>query len=509
MKANQITKTLNDIERRESSKVAVLDIGSNSFHLVVARIISGTVQVLHKAKLKVRLASGLSDDNVLSLDAIERGLDALQVIKSSLEGFEPNSVRIIATYTLRKAKNSWQFIEAAKNILPYPVEVISGQEEARLIFNGVANNIPLEQNTLVIDIGGGSTEFALGKEHTPVLLRSLDMGCVSFSGAYFSSSKIKEKCFTKAITAAQQKLELMVEKYKQTGWQRCIGTSGTIESIMQICSNNSLKQNLTLKDLEALKTRIIEFETVERMTFPQVSEDRLAVLPSGLAILIAVFKSLNIKSIEYNSAALREGAIYEMDDSHDQQNIRERSVQSLAIRYDVDTEQANLVIQTAYHFFQQVYQSWQLDNKVHKSLLGWASLLHEIGIHINSRDVQNHSFYILTHTELPGFNAEQQSFVAHLTWFYRKKIDLRHLPKYGQFTEEEFIKSLILLRLSCLFNIKRQPDFVPDIKLTADKRSLTLWLEKGWLDRHPIVAADLEKEQRRLKKISYQLTVIS
>jgi exopolyphosphatase/guanosine-5'-triphosphate,3'-diphosphate pyrophosphatase len=507
LKASQIAKTFDDIELRESTKVAVLDIGSNSFHLVVARIISGTVQILHKTKIKVRLASGLSKDNILSLDAIERGLEALQVIKSSLEGFEPESVRIIATYTLRKAKNSWRFVEAAKSIFPYPVEIIAGQEEARLIFNGVANNLPLENNSLVIDIGGGSTEFIIGKELTPIIMRSLDMGCVSFSQNYFAQNKIKAKSFNKAITAAMQRLELIEEKYKKTGWTLCIGTSGTIESIMQICTDGRLETYITLQDLEQLKTQLIEFGSIENIHLPAASEDRIAVLPAGLAILIAIFKSLKIDKLEFNSAALREGAIYEMDESLSDLNIRERSVQSLATRYDVDTEQANLVLGTAYDLFAQVHKEWGLTNKFQKPLLGWACLLHEIGLHINSRGVQKHSFYILNNAELPGFNAEQQAFVSYLTLFHRKKIDLSIMPRFGQFTEEEFIKCMIILRISCLLNIKRQPEFVPKIQLETSKRSLTLSFEKDWLELHPVIAADLEKEQSRLSKISYQLNI--
>ena len=201
---NPISKAFDDLELRESNQIAVLDIGSNSFHLVVARIISGAVQILHKTKIKVRLADGLDKKNVLSQQAIERGVQALEVIKTSLAGFEPNSVKIVATYTLRKAKNANRFISAAKQIFPYPVEIIAGQEEARLIFNGVAHTESLDDKTLVVNIGGGSTEFIIGEKLEPMLLRSLDMGCVSFTQQFFNKPVLKQKHFDKAITAAQQ-----------------------------------------------------------------------------------------------------------------------------------------------------------------------------------------------------------------------------------------------------------------------------------------------------------------
>ena len=222
MQANLITKTLDRIEGTDSTKIAVLDIGSNSFHLVVARVISNTVQILHKTKVKVHLADGLSKDNHLSKDAINRGLEALEIIQHSLEGFEPETVRIVATYTLRKAKNALAFIKLAKKILPYPIEIIAGQEEARLIYNGVAHTETLEGKTLVIDIGGGSTEFSIGEQFTPILLRSIDIGCVSFKHLFFKEEKIKRKMFNKAIAHAQQQLAMIEDKYIRQGWQQCI-----------------------------------------------------------------------------------------------------------------------------------------------------------------------------------------------------------------------------------------------------------------------------------------------
>lgn len=503
----EIETALNDIEVRESTKIAVLDIGSNSFHLIVVRIISGTVQILHKVKNKVRWVEGLSPDGDLSDEAMQKGLDALEVIARSIEGFDPDSVRIVATYTLRKAKNAHKFIKAARKILPIPIEIVSGQEEARLIYNGVSHTNSLQGKTLVVDIGGGSTEFALGEKHDPILLRSMDMGCVSYSQRFFSNGDLSKSAFKKAITAAQQELEKMEDQYKNIGWKSGFGTSGSIEMIAEIAAENNevTTHKLTLKQLEKQMVTCIEAGHVEQLKLSEGHIARQTVYSAGLSILIAAFRSLNIEYLNFSDAALREGVIYEMDETEHRGDLKERSVQSLATRYDVDIKQANLVLETSFNFFDQVRQSCKLSNKRLKPILGWASLLHEIGLHIHSRGVQKHSGYILQHADLPGFNAEQQTFLAVISRFHRKKINLSDLPEFTLFSRDEILQTMVLLRLSVLLNIKRQAGFVPDIKLDVDDQTVTLTFPKQWLEHHPVIYADLELEQNYLDKIGFKL----
>lgn len=503
---NPITKAFDDLEVRESTQIAVLDIGSNSFHLVVARIISGAVQILHKTKIKVRLADGLDSNNMLSDQAIERGLQALEVIKTSLAGFEPNSVRIVATYTLRKAKNANKFIAAANKIFPYPVEIIAGQEEARFIFNGVAHTESLDDKTLVVDIGGGSTEFIIGEQLEPMLLRSLDMGCVSYTQHFFAKGTIKAKHFDKAITAAQQELELIEDKYINIGWQKAIGTSGTIESLVLQAGQGAEAHQLTLQDLEQIKDQLIAAGSVEELDLPYVNDDRKQVFPAGLAILIAIFRSLKLQSVNYAQAALREGVIYEMESSLNNTNIKERSAQSLATRYDVDTKQAKLVLDTCFSLFEQAQQQWHLNESRLKPLLGWSALLHEVGLHINSRSVQRHSAYILENAELPGFNSEQQIFISTLARFHRKKIKLDEIPQLTQFSHYELLNCIALLRLAVLLNIKRQEGFLPEYQFNVDKNKLHLQFPDNWLEEHPVIKADLVKEQEQVEKANIKLT---
>lgn len=503
----EITTAFDELDLRNSTKIAVLDIGSNSFHLVVVRIISGTVQVLHKVKQKVRLAEGLSEECYLSEEAIRRGLDTLKMMEKSISGFDPDSVRIVGTYTLRKARNSYKFIKAARKIIPYPVEIISGQEEARLIFNGVAHTHQLQQNTLIIDIGGGSTEFALGKNQAPRILRSLDMGCVSYTQRFFIDGKITRSSFSKAITAAQQQLEKIEDKLLKATWQQTLGTSGSIESIITSAGHNVDLDDfeLTLEHLKKMRAYCEQVGEIDALELGEVNEQRIQVYPAGLAILTAIFVSLGVDKLRFSNSALREGVIYEMDNSLHHDDIRERSIQSLATRYDVDIDQANLVLKTCFNLFKQAKEDWSLNTKRVKDLLGWSALLHEIGLHIHSRGVQKHSAYILQHADLHGFNAEQQTFLSLLTRFHRKKIRLAELPELTQFRQIELLQCMIILRLSVLLNIKRQANFVPDVKFEVDDHSLFLSFPKDWLADHVVIAADLKTEQAYLANIGFKL----
>ena len=506
----QHESVFNDVETREVNKVAALDIGSNSFHLVVARIVAGSVQILHRVKQKVRLAEGLNDDDILSDEAMERGLAMLKVVAESLKGFEPDSVRIVATHTLRRARNARDFISAAKDILPYPIEVISGVEEARLIYSGVAHTNHSDGQQLVIDIGGGSTEFVIGEGFTPLLCRSLQMGCVSYTKRFFPDGELKPKAFDRAITAAQQELELIDNKYRRLGWVQCIGTSGTIRSLFTLCQQdrpNGHDIPVTLKSLRNLMKQFISAGHIDKLSYPDLSEDRRVVIAGGLAILIAVFKALEIEGLVYSPAALREGVLYQMEDELHHADIRGRTASSLATRYDVDTSQATMVLNTTLSLFNDVEKEWKLKGRDFKSMLGWAALLHEVGMQINSRGIQKHSAYILGNVDMPGFTQEQQLLLATLVRFHRKKIRTNELPAFNLFDEQSVKHLIALLRLGVLLNIKRQEGFVPDLVVNVEKNELTITFPDGWLDEKPIISADLLRESHYWKALDLKLTV--
>ncbi|MFQ3198491.1 MAG: exopolyphosphatase/guanosine-5'-triphosphate,3'-diphosphate pyrophosphatase [Paraglaciecola sp.] len=504
----KINAPFDGVEVRDTSKIAALDIGSNSFHLVVARVVAGSVQIVHRVKQKVRLADGLGADYALSEEAQERGLDALRAVAESLQGFAPQKVRIVATYTLRKAHNARTFIRAASKILPYPIEVISGTEEARLIYLGVAHTVHDNGQRLVIDIGGGSTEFIIGENFNAILLRSLQMGCVSYTRRFFKNGEFKTRSFEKAITAAQQELEMIDKKYILAGWKICIGTSGTIRSIIELVPqiSNKTKENcVTLGDLNKLITLCCDAGSLDKLKLPALSDDRKPVFAAGLAVLTAIFKSLQIEEMEFSPAALREGVLYEMEAQLTHQDIRQRSTESLATRYDVDIDHARRVHATTMTIYQCIKQDWDIANKECKDMLGWAALLHEVGLQINTLGVQRHSGYILQHIDLPGFNQEQQNLMATLVRFHRKKIRPHDITEFALHSNDQVYKLIAVLRLAVLLNIKRQDDILPSMDINAQHNSLHLSFPAHWLATKPIFSADLEREANYIRALDLNL----
>ena len=515
----QQEEALSGINSRDVTRVAALDIGSNSFHLVIARIVADSVQILHRVKQKVRLADGLDKDDMLSDEAIERGMAALRECQESMQGFEADTVRIVATYTLRKAINSGDFISAARKIIPFPVEVISGVEEARLIYQGVAHTSAAGGKRLIVDIGGGSTEFIIGEDFDPSLMRSLSMGCVNFSKRFFpKTGELKEKYFQRAITAAHQELEIISDKYRRLGWNVCIGTSGTIKTLANLCGELKYKAleergiegkpgraEITLSDLKSLIKHACDAGSLENLIFNSISVDRLPVFPAGLAVLTAIFESLGIEKMQYSGAALREGVLYEMEDRMQHQDIRKRTAESIATRYDVDIQQAHRVLHTTKSIYRQVAEQWQIDSPELKSILGWAALLHEVGLQINSRGVQKHSAYILSNAELPGFNQEQQQLLATLVGCHRKKIDLEQIRSFEQFGRLEVHKLICILRLGALLNIKRQDNIIPEITANVKVQEINLMFADGWLKDKSLMQADLISENTRIQTLGLSL----
>lgn len=497
-----------DVETRDAIKVAALDIGSNSFHLVVARIMAGSVQILHRVKQKVRLADGLDKDYVLSNEAQQRGLEALETIVESLQGIEPENVRIVATYTLRKARNAKDFIKAVKLILPYPVEVISGAEEARLIYQGVAHTNYDDGQRLVVDIGGGSTEFIIGEGFDTKLLRSLQMGCVSYTQRFFKNGELTQKAFNKAITCAQQELELIDKRFIQIGWNSCLGCSGTIRTVIELAQqldSTNRENHVSMSDLQTLIKLCCAAGNSKSLQLEGLTEDRQPVIAAGLAILTAIFNSLQIDEMTFSPAALREGVLYEMEDQLTHPDIRQRSAESLAIRYDVDIEQAKRVLATSMSIYQSCKKAWKISHNELKDMLGWAALLHEVGMQINTRGIQRHSGYILQNLDLPGFNQEQQNLLATLVRCHRKKIRSNEIPEFVLHQPEQVNRLIAILRLAVLLSIKRQDDILPKMKIGADANNLNITFPNDWLDNKPIFSADLEREAVYIQALDLEL----
>jgi len=504
-----LDSTFDNVAIRNSVKVAALDIGSNSFHLVVARIVAGSVQILHRVKQKVRLGDGLGSNGALSEEAMQRGLETLAVIAENLQGLEPQCVTVVDPQALRKASNAKEFLKTAKKVFPFPIEIISGAEEARLIYQGVAHTNHQEGQRLVIDIGGGSTEFIIGEGFDTRILRSLQMGCVSYTNRFFKQGELKQKTFNRAITCAQQELEMIDKKYKQINWNTCIGTSGTIKIIIELAAqldSTNRENHVCLTDLLTLMDLCCAAGNSKDLQIQGLTDDRRPVFAAGLSILIAAFKSLDVQEIEYSQDALREGVLYEMEAHLTHPDIRQRSAESLATRYDVDVEQAKRVLTTTMALHQQCKKAWKIDNEELKNMLAWSALLHEVGLQINTRGIQRHSGYILQNIELPGFGQEQQNLLATLTRFYRKKIKVAEIPEFTILAQEQAYKLISLLRLGVLLNIKRQDDILPNMFLKAQGNDLSIQFPEGWLQQKPVFSADIERESDYIQELGITLS---
>jgi len=508
----------------ESETLAAIDIGSNSFHLIVARLTNGTLQPLVQEKLLVRLAEGLNDKNELSSDAMERGLKALNSFGETVQNLKPSNIRIVATFTLRRAKNRNQFVRAAKTIFPFPVEVISGDEEARLIYQGVAHTSHTEGKRLVLDIGGGSTEFAIGKHFNPLQLSSQPMGCINYTRRFFADGKISLDRFQAAETLAQQRLEVIDRRFCYTGWDVAVATSGTAKAIAQYLDSKGWLESrqFNLEALRKMKAELIEEGHSDRIS--NMDDSRKPIIAAGLSIMIAAFKQLNVEQMSYADAALREGVLYELTERMQHQDIRERTVSSLVLRYDIDQEQSRRVLSTAELLFRAYAPTLAPNSELTSEsesaativsqsrtslerTLNWASTLHEIGLHINRRGIQRHSKYILENIEMPGFSDEEQRLLGVLVGSYRKKFQPDQLPEFSHYDPERVFALVVILRLATLLNQRRLDDYLPNFEfsISSDKAKITFPLD--WLTKRPLVLADLRSESNILNASGFCLEI--
>ncbi|MGP3592138.1 exopolyphosphatase [Vagococcus sp. WN89Y] len=477
---------------------AAVDLGSNSFHMVIARVVDGAMQIIGRLKQRVHLADGLDSNNMLSEEAMERGLNCLSLFAERLQGFSPSSVCIVGTHTLRQAQNATEFLKRAEKVIPYPIEIIPGNEEARLIFMGVEHTQPEKGRKLVIDIGGGSTELVIGEDFEPKLVESRRMGCVSFAQLFFPAGTINAENFRRARIAAMQKLETLTWQFRIQGWNVAMGASGTIKAAHEVLLAMGEKDGfITPERLDKLVAEVLKYKNFSELALPGLSDERKTVFVPGLAILCGVFDALAIRELRLSDGALREGVLYEMEGRFRHQDIRSRTAQSLANQYNIDRDQARRVLETT----TQMYDQWQaqnakLANPQLAALLKWAAMLHEVGLNINHSGMHRHSAYILQNSDLPGFNQEQQLMMATLVRFHRKGIKLDELPRFTLFKKKHYLPLIQLLRLGVLLNNQRQATTTPpSLRLRTDANHWTLCFPHDWFSQNALVLLDLEKEQ--------------
>jgi len=501
------------IEQDESlpeNYLGALDIGSNSFHFVFARVIDSNLQILHSEKYQVKLASGLDSKNHLDQNAIDRAISTLKDIAPLTSKLTPNNFRVVATYTMRKATNAHQLLAEAAQVFPFDIEVISGHEEARLIYQGVAHHTSPNVQRIVIDIGGGSTECVLGKDFDTKYLTSLNIGCVSFYSQFFANGELTQAAFKQAITQAELEAEVHAKRFQRIGWQQTLGTSGTIKAIYNLINaNNELPLPITVKQLHKLKDKLIKLGHVDAIDWPNLKENRRKILAPGLAILIGIMEMLKIKQLTYCEYSLREGVLFEQFESLSFQDVRQRTINSLSSRFNIDLEQAGQVKTLAKSMFNQVRDSWKLNAIPYERLLLWSAQLHEIGFDINTSAYHRHGKYILLNADLPGFNVEQQQALAYLVENQRKKAQVPDDSLWYVLKSKSIVRCAIILRLAILLNQQRQLTTSPAFEIHAQGKEIELTFEQGWLEEKAIIRADLENERQHIAALGYQLQIKS
>ncbi|MEB0866948.1 guanosine-5'-triphosphate,3'-diphosphate diphosphatase [Citrobacter youngae] len=489
-----------------TSLYAAIDLGSNSFHMLVVREVAGSIQTLTRIKRKVRLAAGLNSDNILSAEAMERGWQCLRLFAERLQDIPQPQIRVVATATLRIAVNADVFIAKAQEILGCPVQVISGEEEARLIYQGVAHTTGGADQRLVVDIGGASTELVTGSGAQTTSLFSLSMGCVTWLERYFTDRNLAQENFDEAEKAAREVLRPVADKLRFHGWKVCVGASGTVQALQEIMMAQGMDERITLAKLQQLKQRAIHCGRLEELEIEGLTLERALVFPSGLAILIAIFTELNIQCMTLAGGALREGLVYGMLHLPVDQDIRSRTLRNIQRRFMVDTDQANRVAQLAVHLFDQVKDEWHLE-AISRELLQIACQLHEIGLSVEYKQAPLHAAWLVRNLDLPGFTPAQKKLLATLLLNQTNPVDLSSLHQQNAVPPRIAEHLCRLLRLAIIFASRRRDDLVPHITLQAQDEDLTLTLPESWLEHHPLGKELIDQEIQWQSYVHWPLEV--
>ncbi|MFZ1828155.1 MAG: exopolyphosphatase [Candidatus Competibacteraceae bacterium] len=492
-----------------SDIVAAIDLGSNSFHMIVARIANGHIQVLDRLREMVQLAAGLDSRNRLSGESQQRALDCLARFGQRLRQIPPEQLRIVGTNTLRQARNSAEFLARAESVLGHSVEIISGYEEARLIYLGVAHSVAaIAGHRLVVDIGGGSTELIIGEQFEPLRLNSLKMGCVSISRACFDDGRITEARLREAELMVRLRLEPVEEEYRERGWQAVIGASGTIKAIQEVITREGWgREGITLEALRRLRGAVLELGNIATLAARwQLEPARARVFPGGFMVLHGLCEVLQVKQMAVSDGALREGVIYDLLGRIRHEDVRDRTIVTVTGRYGLDEAQAERVWMTARELLGQAQAAWGLEREEWAQRLEWAARLHEIGLLLTHDQHHKHGAYILEHADFPGFSRGDQTLLAALVRRHRRSVPVdafAHLPREIAPLVERLC---VLLRLAVVLHRGRSRQTLPPLKLRVNTQRVSLHFPSGWLDEHPLTRADLETEAHYLKKSRFRLS---
>jgi exopolyphosphatase / guanosine-5'-triphosphate,3'-diphosphate pyrophosphatase len=485
------------------STIAAVDLGSNSFHCQIARVVGDQLYPLDALREPVRLGAGLTSDKLLDDEAQARALACLQRFGERLRGFDRHAVRAIGTNALRVAKNGAAFLRKAEAALGFPIEVVAGREEARLIYLGVAHHLPAtREKRLVVDIGGGSTEFIIGAGYKPLRLDSLFMGCVSYSLRYFPDGKVTKSAMKQAEIAARAELQPMVNRFSRTNWQHAAGSSGTARALAEIIKLNGFDDDAITPDgMDRLRAHLVKAGDMSKVGLAGLRPDRVPVLPGGVAIMNAVLSELRIDSMVAAAGAMREGVLYDMLGRFHHKDMRDITVAQFMQRYHVDAPQARRVGTLALKLYHKLAGSDA--DETAPQYLAWAAKLHEIGISVAYSGYHRHSAYIITHAEMPGFSRDEQTRLAALVLAHR-----RSLKKVADRIDVQVDWTAVLsLRLAALLCRGRTDIALPPLQGRAQGKRFRLEIDAEWLQRFPLTASALSSEAREWDRIGRELKI--
>lgn len=472
--------------------LAAVDLGSNSFRLEVVRVAGDQLYPLDALKETVRLAGGLGDDKKLDEATQEGALACLQRFGERLRGLSPEAVRCVGTSALRVAKNANAFLRKAEAALGHPIEIVAGREEARLIYLGVAHSLPASPDRrLVVDIGGGSTEFIIGHGLKPHERESLHMGCVNFSQRFFSKGGIDKAALKAAEVAARAEVEHIAREFSRKNWQQAIGSSGTARALREILEQNGWSERgITADGLAKLRAHFVRAGQIDALELAGLARDRRPVIAGGFAIMAGLFAELGIEQMDVAETAMREGILYDLLGRFHEQDMREETVAEFMRRYHIDSQQSSRIGQAALKLLAAAGGSSENDER----FLDWAARLHEIGLSVSHSGYHRHSGYILENADMPGFSRTDQARLALLTRAQRGS-----LSKLPEFAEDAALADndrllVWLLRQAVILCRSRAEPHLPDLRVEAGGKRFRLSLPEGWLEKHPMTQRAFEQE---------------
>ena len=496
--------------RKGSDLYAAVDLGSNSFHLMISRYEHGEFTVIDRQKEVVRLAGGLDDENILSEEVAERALACLDRFGQLLRAVPKKQVRVVGTNALRRMHAKAQFMNLAEKALGHSIEIIAGREEARLIYLGVSRwSVAEERARLVIDIGGGSTEIIVGRDDQPVCRESLELGCVVQSQLFFSDGEITKERIDQATLSAKLVIQPLVKQFRLEGWSQVIGCSGTMKSLANILIDGGWsKDGINQFALDQLVQHAIEAGHIDGLNLAGLTSDRKPVFAGGLSIILALFDSFSIEEMTVSEIALREGVLYDLVGRSSEEDIRNVTVAAMLARWGVQADHGALVKNTALALFQQVSASWDIQERLYRDVLKWSAQLHELGLLISHDGYHKHGSYVVANADMAGFARRDQLLLAALIAGHRRKFPVNQFEQLPSNLVTPAKRLAILLRLSVLLHRERSTEEKEVPNLAAVGQELKLEFSTGHLESNPLTKTDLQQEQSWLKAIGVKLTVI-